>query len=179
MESLSLPSVSFLRLLEEADAGELHALVEENRAYLSRWLPWPAAQTRRETEAFLRRSREQLEARNGFQAALVSDGRIVGVAGYHGVDWVNRSTSLGYWLEERSQGRGAMTEAARALTGHALIAWDLNRVEIRAAPGNLRSRAIPERLGFREEGTLREAERVGGHYLDSVVYSMLAADWPR
>lgn len=70
-----------------------------------------------------------------------------------------------------------MTEAARALVDHALFVWRLNRVEIRAAVGNERSRAIPERLGFRNEGTLRRVERVGDRYLDCVVYSVLAADW--
>jgi hypothetical protein len=51
------------------------------------------------------------------------------------------------------------------------------RVEIRAAPENARSRAIPERLGFTQEGTLRQVERVGDRYLDNVVYAMLAEDW--
>ena len=70
-----------------------------------------------------------------------------------------------------------MTAAVRALTDHALTVWELNRVEIRVASENRRSRAIPERLGFREEGTLREAHRVGDRHVDLVVYSMLAADW--
>jgi hypothetical protein len=51
------------------------------------------------------------------------------------------------------------------------------RVEIRAAPENARSRAIPERLGFTQEGTLRQVECVGDRYLDNVVYAMLAEDW--
>jgi ribosomal-protein-serine acetyltransferase len=50
------------------------------------------------------------------------------------------------------------------------------RVEIRAAPENARSRAIPGRLGFTQEGTLRQVERVGDRYLDNVVYAMLAED---
>ena len=49
---------------------------------------------------------------------------------------------------------------------------------IQAAVENARSRAIPERLGFREEGILREVERIGDRMLDDVVYAMLAADWP-
>lgn len=46
-----------------------------------------------------------------------------------------------------------------------------------AAVENRRSRAIPERLGFHQEGTLREAEVVDGRTLDSVMSSMLKADW--
>jgi ribosomal-protein-serine acetyltransferase len=52
-----------------------------------------------------------------------------------------------------------------------------NRVEIPAAVENHRSRGIAERLGFAQEGTLRQAELVDGRYLDTVVYAMLAADW--
>ena len=166
-----------LRLLDEADARELHALIEENRARLSRWLPWAAAQTSEDTLEFIHRTRAQLAGNDGFQTAVVCDGKIGGMIGYVGVNWQHRSTTLGYWLGEEYQGRGTMTGAVAALVDHAISVWDLNRVEIRAAVENGPSRAIPERLGFREEGTLRQAELVEGRYLDSVVYSMLAADW--
>jgi ribosomal-protein-serine acetyltransferase len=178
MGTLKLSEAAHLRLLEESDAGELHGLIEANRSYLARWLPWAAGQSAADTLAFIRRTREQLDGNDGFQAAVVCDGRIAGVVGYIGVDWASRSTSLGYWLSEERQGGGTMTAAVRLLTDRAFAVWDLNRVEIRAASENLPSRAIPERLGFAQEGTLRQAERVGERYLDCVVYAMLAADWP-
>ena len=93
---------------------------------------------------------------------MVCEGEVAGVVGVEPLDWIHRSASIGYWLGERFQGRGLITTAVRALVEHAVSVWELNRVEIRAAVGNARSRAIPERLGFQEEGTLREAERVGG-----------------
>jgi RimJ/RimL family protein N-acetyltransferase len=68
-----------------------------------------------------------------------------------------------------------MTEGVRALTTYAFDFWRLDRVEIRVAVGNLRSAAIPQRLGFVEEGVLRQAERHGDCFKDIVVYSMLAA----
>jgi ribosomal-protein-serine acetyltransferase len=173
MGRLPLLESTCLRLLEEADAGELHALIEANRDYLARWLPWAAGQTPEDTYGFLRRARTQVERNDGFQAAIVEGESIVGVVGYHGVDWAHRSTSLGYWLAESSQGRGAMTAAVEVLTDHAFTTWGLVRVEIRAALENRRSRAIPERLGFREEGTLRRAERVGDRYLDLAVYALV------
>jgi len=163
-----------LRLLESGDAVELQALITANREYLAAWLPWAAAQTDADTLAFIVRTRQQLQDNDGFQAALLVDGAIAGVVGYHAVDWRNRCTSIGYWLAADRQGRGTMTGAVAALTRHALDGWGLGRVEIRAAVDNRRSRAIPERLGFAEEATLHRAERVGDRSLDLVVYSLLA-----
>ena len=83
------------------------------------------------------------------------------------------STSIGYWLAESAQRRGTMTRAVQTLLDHAFGVWQLHRVEIRAAVNNTRSRAIPERLGFNQEGVLRAAERIGKRYTDQVVYAML------
>lgn len=175
---LPISETAHLRPVEEDDAAELDALVEASRPHLADWLPWAAGQTREDTEGFIRASQEQRSRKQGFQAAIVEAGEIAGIVGYHGIDWANRSTGIGYWLAQSRQGRGTMTVAVRALVDQALLDWDLNRVEIRAATENRRSRRIPERLGFQEEGTLREAEWVGDRRHDLVVYSMLAADWP-
>lgn len=176
---LSISASCHLRPLEESDAAELYTSIEANRELLARWLPWAAGQTFEDTTDFIHRTREQLVGNDGFQLAVVFDGKIAGVVGYRGVDWEQRSTSLGYWLGIEHQGRGTMTEAVRALVDHAVSGWGLDRVEIRAAVANRRSRAIPERLGFRLERTLPAAEVVGGRQLDSAVYATSAADWLR
>jgi ribosomal-protein-serine acetyltransferase len=163
-----------LRLLTEADAEELYALVERNRAYLAEWMPWAAEQTLQRTRQFLGASERRRTKGNGFEMGLVCDGRIVGAVGLASVDTVARSTAVGYWLDEAHTGRGLMTRAVEALVDHAFGELGLHRVEIRAAAANRRSRAIPERLGFEQEGVLREAERVGDSYQDLVVYGLLS-----
>jgi ribosomal-protein-serine acetyltransferase len=166
-----------IRPVAAAEATELHALVEGNREHLARWLPWAAGQDLAATEAFIAKSAAQLAGNDGFQARIAPEGAILGIVGFHSVDWVNRSTAIGYWLAEPAQGRGLMTAAVRAMVDHAFGEWDLHRVEIRCAPGNLRSRAVPERLGFREEAILRDAQLIAGHFLDSVVYGLLQGEW--
>ena len=166
-----------IRPLESEDAEELHALVERNREHLARWMPWAADQDRDGTERFLAEAEEQFIRQDGFQAAIEPEGEIIGVAGFHAIDWINRNTSLGYWLAADEQGKGTMTTAVRALTDYVFYEWELHRLEIHCAPENRRSRAIPERLGFREEAVLREAELVRGRYLDSVVYALLEDEW--
>jgi ribosomal-protein-serine acetyltransferase len=178
VSQVQLPAGHRLRLLDEPDAGELYALIDANREQLARWLPWAAGQTLEDTAVFVERTREQLANNDGFQTAIVDDHKIVGMVGFIGVSWQHRSTSIGYWLGASAQGRGVMTSAVRALTDHAFASWRLKRVEIRAGLGNTRSRAIPERLGFEQEGVLREVELVGKRYVDQAVYAMLARDWP-
>src|SRR5579864_9153622 len=61
---LSEPSILLarsrrLRAIEEADADELYALADENRAYLARWLPWAQGQTAEGMLQFVRSAREQ------------------------------------------------------------------------------------------------------------------------
>lgn len=166
-----------LRLLDESDTNELHSLIEVNRAYLARWMPWAQEQSREDTLSFLRGTRLQLAANNGFQMALSEHDRIVGVAGFHRVDWSDRSASIGYWLAQAQQGRGMMSSAVRALLDYAFGTWRLTHVEIRADVENRRSRAIPERLGFSYQGVLERAELVGERCVHHAVYAMLAGDW--
>jgi ribosomal-protein-serine acetyltransferase len=185
-----------LRLLREDDADELYALIDANRTHLARWMQWAADQTPERTRAFIRMTREQHEAGDGFQGAIVepaaasgaeaaaaaatpSRPRIVGVAGMHRIDWANRSVELGYWLAEDAQGRGLMTAAVAALVDHAFDDRLLHRVQICAAVDNARSRALIERLGFTFEGLARAHYRIGGGYHDDAVYAMLATERPR
>jgi ribosomal-protein-serine acetyltransferase len=174
-----LPGGYALRLLEESDAQELYGVIDANREHLAAWMPWAEGERSPEDVLpFIRATRRQIADNDGLQTAIVDpDGAIVGMVGVHGVDWPNRRTSIGYWLARDEQGRGTVTAAVRAYVDHAFGTWGLNRVTIEAAAGNARSRGVPERLGFREEGVLREAGRVGERVMDHVVYGMLAADW--
>jgi ribosomal-protein-serine acetyltransferase len=164
--------------LYDADAEPLFAVVDANRAHLRQWLPWvDSNRGPDDTRAFIRRSREQFARNDGFDAAIEADGAIVGVIGLHKVDHLNRKTEIGYWLAESAQGRELMTAACRAVITHIFSDLKLNRVEILCATENVRSRRVPERLGFAQEGMARQAGFLYDHYVDLVVYAMLAADW--
>jgi len=168
---LSLRAV--LRPVRLEDADELYALVERNRDHLRSWMPW-ADQGREATVAFLH---ETTAAPIVQQAIVDGEGRIVGCCGLHHLDERNRSAAIGYWISAHAQGTGLMAAAVREQLDQAFGPHGLNRVELRTAPGNERSRALAERLGFTEEALLREAERWPDGYRDLVVYAMLASDW--
>jgi len=167
-----------LRLLEERHAEELSALTDRNRDHLRVWLPWvDSNRTVEDRRNFIRGSLKQFAENDGFQAGLWHEGRLAGVVGYHGIDRQNRGTTLGYWLGEEYEGRGLMTRACWALVDYAFGELRLNRVSIACATGNGKSRAIPERLGFRLEGVQRQAEWLYDHFVDHALYAMLAGEW--
>jgi len=167
-----------LRTYKEGDAQEVFAVVNQDRAYLREWLPWVDSNTSVEnTEAFIKHALTQLEQDDGFQAGIWYKGTFVGGIGYHYIDRHDRKTEIGYWLASSAQGKGIMTNACKTLVSYAFTEYKLNRVEIHCAPGNRRSRAIPERLGFTQEGVLREAAWLYDHFVDHVVYGMLAREW--
>ena len=177
MLAFSLGDGRRLRLLDEVDAEELYEVIAANRGLLARWMPWAAEQTREGTLEFIRASRRQEADNRGFQAGIVDGDAIAGVIGFSRLDWENRSASVGYWLAETSQGQGIATDATRALVEYAFEVWGLNRVEIRAGTENHRSQRVAQRLGFVTEGVAREAERIGDHYIDHALFSMLAREW--
>jgi ribosomal-protein-serine acetyltransferase len=167
-----------LKLVEERHAPAVFACVDRNRATLREWLPWVDSSTHLDfTRNFIRTSLARFAEECAVQAGIWVGNEFAGMIGYVGVDWLNHKTEIGYWLAPTYEGRGLMTDACRALVGHAFRELGLNRVEIRCATANRRSRAIPERLGFREEGILRQAQLLHNRYVDLVLYSMLAGDW--
>ena len=167
-----------LRTLREEDAEELFQVVDANRAHLREWLPWlDANTTSKDSLAFIQATLRQEAANQGFTCAIVLQGRLAGVVGYHPIRWNNRSVEIGYWLARDAVGRGIMTKCCRRLITHAFDGYGLNRVQIPAAVGNGRSRAIPERLGFQLEGTIRDAEWLYDHFVDHALYAMLRRDW--
>ncbi|ARK24396.1 alanine acetyltransferase [Sporosarcina sp. P37] len=169
-----------LKLMSQKDAGELFALVDQSRGHLREWLPWvdsikSADQYGPIITAWLRQFAEE----DGFQAGVLYKGELAGMAGFHSVNYVNKQTSIGYWLAEAYEGKGIMTAAVSSLLDYAFDEYNVHRVEIRCGAGNRKSFAIPERLGFHKEGVIRDGEFLYDHYHDLIVYSKLKEEWKK
>lgn len=165
-----------VRLLEPSDAAQVFEVIDRERARLRVWFPWvDATKGPEDVRGFIRRSRASADDVEAL--AIVDDGEVVGGIGLR-VDPLQGDSELGYWIDAEHEGRGLVTRACRALIDHAFGELELHRVTIRAAPHNARSRAVPERLGFRQEALLREAGRSAEGYHDLVVYGLLDREWP-
>jgi len=169
-----------LHILAEKHSGELFDLLHRNRRYLREWLPWLDTQKKSDDSLqFIKAVRSQFERNESVTFGIRYRETLCGIISLHRIDWPNRATMIGYWIAEDFQGRGIVTESCKAMLDYAFLQLGLHRIEIRCATANRKSRAIPERLGFVSEATLRDAEWLYDHFVDLIVYSMLAPDWKK
>ena len=167
-----------LQLFQLHHGKELFSLVDRNRHYLREWLPWvDDIASHYQYETIIPMWLKQFADNNGFNLGIRYRGQLVGSIGLHYIDWRNRHTSIGYYLAENAQGNGIMTRTVCALLNYAFYTLGLNRVEIRCGEYNMKSRAVPERLGFILEGKIRDGEYIHKGFHDLFVYGMLARDW--
>ncbi len=168
----------YLKVLEEDNANELFELTKKNRLYLRQWLPWlDMTNSEGDTLEFISRGQKQVKNNQGYQMGIWSQNKFVGVIAHHAINWANKSTSIGYWLGEEFNGHGIMTKACAELIDHSFNELGLNRIEIAVATENKKSRSIPERLGFKLEGILKEKEWLYDHFVDHALYALLKSEW--
>jgi ribosomal-protein-serine acetyltransferase len=166
-----------LRVLDIHQADPLFALCDRNRDRLKPYLPWvDRTQSVEDTRQFLALAQRQYSDGNGFHAGIWWKDQLAGCVGMHLIDWMNQSVALGYWIDRDFEGRGLVTAACRRVVEESFSGYKLHRVEIRCAADNVRSCAVAERLGFRREGLLREAQKVGERWLDMTVFGKLVSD---
>ena len=170
-------------------ANELFKLTDRNRDFLKQWLPWlDTIKEPSDTKQFLehqllRFGRFPIGKASLTQALHVTifyRNQIAGVVGFNLIDKDNNIGHLGYWLGEEYNGKGIMTKSVREVIKVGFDYYSLQRIDVRCAVGNSRSRAIPQRLNFQQEGIIRRAEKLcvpqesaAYRYVDHVIYGLL------
>jgi len=168
-----------LRSWEPRDAPLLKEAVDSSIDHLLPWMPWAVhePQSLEDKVALLRQFRGKFDLGQDFTYGIFTpdEEQAVGGTGLHtriGDD----AFEIGYWIRASRAGEGLGTESTAALTRVAFELTDVDRIEIRCEPENERSRAIPRKLGYREEATLRRRLR-HPEPRDVVVYSLFRDDF--
>ena len=166
-----------IRAPRPGDGAEINAAVRETFDDLKVWMPWaqqmPALE---ESETFVRRAQCQFLAREELTLFLFLKGTntMVGSSGLHRLDWDIPKFEIGYWCRKRFQGQGYITESTEAIAQFAFETLGAKRVEIRCDSKNVRSQRIPDRLGFKLEGTLRnDSLSPSGELRDTLVFAKI------
>jgi RimJ/RimL family protein N-acetyltransferase len=172
-----------VRCWDPGDAALLKAAIDASLEHLRPWMPW----TEDEPEGLeakierLRSFRGAFDLSQDFTYGIfnLDEETVLGGTGLHaraGKD----AREVGYWIHVDYINQGLATEVAAALTKVAFEIDEVARVEIHCDPRNVRSAAVPRKLGFVHEATLRQ-RTIGsnGEWRDSMIWSMVVEEYER
>ena len=170
-----------IRCYNPKDALYLQKAVQESVEHLRPWMPW----VKDEPEELkvkierLRVFRADFDLSKNYVYAVLDpyESELVGGTGLHprvGSD----AFEIGYWIHVNHVNKGYATEISAALTKVAFEIEHINRVEIHCDPNNIKSSAIPKKLGYVYEATLRNrTENIEGEPIDSMIWSILKEEY--
>lgn len=171
-----------LRCWSPLDAPQLRAVLDANDQHLRPMIPFMKDEPRSldQTAQWLRGLRALFDLGQNYRYAVFNkdESRLLGenmLLTRPGPG----ALEVGYWIDKKFVGQGYTAEASCALVRVAFEIEGVDRVEIQCAPENTASAAIPARLGFTHEATLkRRAKDSEGRIRDLMMWSLFAADYP-
>ncbi|AOT08654.1 GNAT family N-acetyltransferase [Pseudoalteromonas luteoviolacea] len=178
MEKLAVSDEICLKLLALSDAPALFTLVDDNRQYLKQWLPWlDFTQSVKDSAEFIKTTHQQLHDGLGLMGGIYVKHTLVGMCGYHPIDIINGSASIGYWLAKQYQGQGIATQCVSRLIDYAFETLALNKVSLSIAEHNYKSQDIALRLGFVSKEFKPDAEFLYDHRVNHIRYWVSREEW--
>jgi len=136
-------------------------------------------QTREQADAFLRpfQTPEDNPFIKWWGIGRKPGGNLIGTCGFFRWDGQHHRAEIGYDLHPDTWGRGLMPEAIHALIRYGFSEMNLNRIEATVHDKNFRSQRVLGKLGFKQEGVLREYYCRKGIYNNQIQYSLLKREW--
>ncbi len=167
----------YLRSVELSDAGKLFELISRNTDHLRRFLPSVAAiDSMLAVRAHIRDVRKKSRRSELLEFHIIYRKQLCGALRLNYFEPHNHKISIGYFLDKELQGRGIITNSARAVINYCFDELGLNRIELRVDTCNYASIAVAERLGFRREGELIQAELIDQVFVDHYIYCLLRGE---
>ena len=170
-----------LRCYQPTDGPLLAESIEENVEHLRPWMPWAHAEPEplEEKVQRVKRFRGEFDLGQNYIYGIFNpeETKLVGGTGLHprlGAE----ELEIGYWIHKDYINQGLVTESTAALVKVAFEIVHVHRVEIHCDPGNFASAAIPRKLGFTHEGTLRANMRFLDRWRDSMIWGLLDTEYP-
>lgn len=170
-----------IRCYQPSDAALLKTAVDESLEHLLPWMPWAKFEPTSLAEKVqrLRLMRGQFDLDQDYTYGIFNreENRVLGGCGLHKRRGP-RALEIGYWIHSQEIGKGYATEVAAALIKAGFDCHPIDWIEIRCDPANLASQAVPKKLGFRHEATLKARDQdTAGQPRDSMVWSLFRKDY--
>jgi ribosomal-protein-serine acetyltransferase len=169
-----------VRPYRDSDAVVMFEAIEESRAHLQQWISFDKGhQSVEQTRDWIARQSAKWQLREDMPVGIwdIGTGRYVGDTRLYPQNWDSGYFSLSYWVRASAAGKGYMTAAVELLVDFALDRLEATRLEIQCDARNTGSASLARRLGFVQEGLLRNHGLTPqGSLRDSFIFGLAPQD---
>lgn len=180
LEQRTTPAL-VLRPFRRRDVDSLVEAVMASLPDLIRWLPWAHQRyDRADAAAFIRESIAAWREGRAFDFCIRQPGdprRHLGNVSVWPISRQGHTGEVGYWVRSDETGRGICTQAAARVLQIGFEELGMHKITLRIAVGNAASDRIAEKLGFTQEGVLRQELRINGVWVDHSLWGLLRDEY--
>ena len=163
-----------LVLPDKKYAKDIYKVIVEERLRLAKYLPWVMdMKSVQDEEQFLEYSIEKIHKEEMMMFIILVDENVAGMIDLHNINRSSKRAEVGYWLSEKFEGYGIMTQSVDIIEKYSFNELKLHKLQIRVHPENYKSASVPKRLGYFKEATLVEHEVLNGEYIDLDIFAKL------
>jgi ribosomal-protein-serine acetyltransferase len=169
-----------LSIISPFDAEELFSLVDENREYLRKYLPWvDDTKTIDDSRSFINLALKRFSESIEMTYFIRKTNKIIGTISI----WLeNKNTGIyeiGYWIAENYSKQGIMTKCISEIIKTAFNVFGALKIQISCIPQNEGSNRISQKVNMKLEGTIRNAEKLNGQISDHNIYGILKEEYKK
>ena len=169
-----------IRKLKISDAEDIYKNVKDKD--IGKWMfniphPYPKDEARK----FIRRThyRRKKKKSYAFGIVLKTTDKVIGIVDLFDIDWKSKKAEVGYWLSKKYWGKGLTTETVKLVLKFGFEELKLHRIYARLFEGNIASKNVLEKCGFKLEGTIRETEFRYNKWHNGLIYGILEKEYEK
>lgn len=172
-----------IRCYNPSDAALFKEAIDESIEHLLPWMPFAKnePETLEKKIDLLRRFRGQFDLNQSYTYGIFNqdESKFIGSTGFH-VKPDTNVFEIGYWLSKNETGKGYIIESTKALIKVGFEIAQKQRIEIHCDPNNIKSYAIPQKLGFNLEATLKNRlTGTDGNLKDEMIWTLFKEDYEK
>lgn len=169
-----------LRRVRSSDAESIFEAVNESVSEVSPWMPWCSLDySQEECKSWCESRDEAWKKETEYDFVIMDKSKkfLLGVCGLNHINFEQKYANLGYWVRTKKTRQGIATAVVPMIVKYGFDYFNLHRIEIVVAVGNLPSQRVAEKAGAFREGLLRQRLFVHGQILDAFMFSFVPADF--
>ena len=162
-----------LRRVNDNDANEIFAL--RSNPETMKYIPRPLVKSIDDALEHIAMIDAKIESNEGINWAITykDNPKLIGIIGHYRIKPENYRAEIGYMLLPEYHGKGIVSEAVKEAINYGFNEMKLHSIEAIIDPENFGSERVLQKCGFVKEAHLKENAFYEGHFLDTVIYSIL------